>query len=124
MKALVCLSAPVFLETTVGPANTIFRCTPGLRSSVFQEKKSHAHHPEAPNPHQTRARGVDRGEAPGAGGVVREKGAQNREGCDGHDEGVNRQSLLLRIGSSRSSWGRGRRNLVVGERSKKINYCN
>jgi hypothetical protein len=78
MKALVCLSAPVFLETTVGPANMIFRAAEdrgyGLCQLVFQERVTY--HPEAPNPHQTRARGVDQGEVPGAGSIVREKGAQ------------------------------------------------
>ncbi len=56
MKALVCLSAPVFLETTVGPANMIFYIAKdqgyGPAHLVFQKA---TYHPEAPNPQQTRA---------------------------------------------------------------------
>jgi hypothetical protein len=109
MKALVCLSAPVFLETTGGPVNTIFLHVAkdrgyGLCLLVFQRA---TYHPEAPNPHRTRARGVDQGEAPGASSVVRQEGAQKRERCDGHDKGVNRRSLLVGLGQGSSSrWGR------------------
>jgi len=56
MKALVCLSAPVFLETTVGPANMIFYIAKdqgyGPAHLVFQKA---TYRPEAPNPQQTRA---------------------------------------------------------------------
>lgn len=71
MKPLVCLSAPVFLETTVGPANMILHVAKdqgyGLCSLVFQRA---TYHPQTPNPHQTRTRGVDQGEAPGASSIV------------------------------------------------------
>jgi hypothetical protein len=71
MKALVCLSAPVFLEITGGPVNVILHIAKdrgyGLRQLVFQRA---TYHPESPNPHQTRARGVDQGEAPGASSIV------------------------------------------------------